>query len=263
MKTVGKFLCGFSITFFTICFFLSMLYFYFTSPRFLFDVAKRSNYYEQAYNQIIQNLEKQVVNEEIKLLLPDVITKEKVNNDLNRMITSLSTKKDIYSVIQSETNSMLQKTLSNSFQTEDADSLTDLSKTFTTSYMKDLFPYQEFTKIESKLISVNHLIPISIFCFLMAFFFTLVSVFIAKKRPLELFYRSNFVSGIIMILPCFLMHLLRLFQKFYYSNAYFSLFIRKTFYIMVDLVGMFGFIVLLITILLELYEIQKKNLRRK
>lgn len=257
MKKIVKFLCGFFITFFTLAFFISILYAYFTSSRFLLDVANRSDYYEKSYTQIITNLEKQVVNEEIKQILPETITKEKVNSDLRRMMISLSSKKNIYAEIENETKMQFQETLTSLFPEEDVDSFNELAKGFTTSYMKDLFPYSEFMKIEGKLVSIHDPIPMSIFFLLMAFLLTLLSFFFNKKRPLELFYRSNFVSGILMIMPFCFCNLFHLFQKFYYSNAYFSLFIRKTFYIMVNLMGMLGVLLLLITLILELYENKK------
>ena len=264
MKKISKWLCSLLISFFTLAFFFSLLYSYFTSSRFLIDIIKQTNYEKKAYDNVIQELKNQTTEEEIKKMISSCITEEKVTQDIERMITSFSSNTNLSSTIQSETRTLLKKTIQNNFQEEiDPNSLEEFVNVLTNSYMKNLFPYNEFYKLGQKRISIAYLIPIGLFCLLMSFLFTLLSFFLHKKRPLEIFYRANFISGIVMLAPFCFCHLYHLFQNFYYCNEYFSILIRKTFYVMIDLLGMIGFLLVFATIILEFYQINKKILKGK
>ena len=244
---------------FTLAFVGSILYYYITSKVFLLDVAHKTNYYETATIQIKQNLEHQIANEDLKKAITSVITEEKIKTDVDKMIQSLFKKKDIRNEIKDEIKIEFQSTMKNILkdQSFDEKSFNDLVNTLTNSYMKDLFPYSEYMLLQNKLIPISYLLLMSFFFLLMLVLSVMVSLFINKKRPLEIFYRSNFFSGILMICPFCFCHLYSLFKNFYYSNVYFSLYIKETFYTVVNLLGLFGIVLIISTIILEIYSMRK------
>lgn len=264
MKKILKSICAVFISVFTLLSVACLLYSYLTSPRLLLGVVKKMEYYEEAHTEIIRNLEHQIMNEQIKEGIHSVITEEKVENDVERMIHSLFNKKNIKSTIETETKLEIETKLKEILNGEkyEQSSFDELVRTLTKSYMKDLFPYNEYKKLQNKFIAVSYLLPMGCFFLLMALLMGLVSILLSPIRKIEAIYRANIFSGVLMICPFCFCHLYRLFKNFYYSNAYFSVLIRKTFYTMVDLLGMIGVLLLIITFALELREIFIKNKKK-
>lgn len=261
MKNILKFVCGFCISVFLLAFIGSILYYCITSKRFLLEIAKQTNYYEKATTEIKKNFEHQIINDDLKESILSLITEDRVKKDVDRMITSLFKNKDARDIIKNEAKIDFQKTIEKKLEDKNFDeaSLNDLVESLTNSYMKDLFPYSEYSLLQSKLIHIDNLPLISFFLLLMLILFILISLFINSKRPIEILCRSIYCAGILMMCPFCFCHLYQLFKNFYYSNAYFSLYIKETFYSIVNLCGLFGILLIIGTIIFEFYHLRKIN----
>lgn len=261
MKSILKFVCGFCISAFLFAFITSILYYFITSKRFLLNVAKQTNYYEKATIEIKRNLEHQIINDDLKESVIVLITEDRVKTDVNRMVTSLFKNKDVRNIIKNEVKIDFQSAIEKELENKNFDesSLNDLVDTLTISYVKDLFPYSEYSLLESKLIRIDNLLLISFFLLLILIIFILISFFINPTRPIQILCRSTFCVGILIMGPFCFCHLYQLFKNFYYSNLHFSLYIKETFYSIINLLGVFGIVLIIGTIILEIHHLRKIN----
>ncbi len=260
MKKMLKILSVFFISGFTLLSVFLFLYAYFSSPKFLKDVSKRVNYTTLAKEHIQKNLEGKVANEKIKDALSLCFRDEKIEEDIEGMITTVYSKTDIRPTIERKTKDELTIVLKEALKNEsyEEDSFMDLINTLTSTYLKDLFPYSEFKKLEGKMFLLENATIMGVFFLILTVFLILFSFFLDPKRPRKILYLSNFISGILMVIPFLFCHVFHLFQKFYYSNAYFSSYIRSIFYVIIDAIGIIGLLFLLFTMVLELKEVRNK-----
>ena len=253
MKKIIYIILSILITFFTLIITLFFIYKLINNPKIFNHVLKISNYYDISYPVIVDNLKNQIGNVDLKVVIDDVISKKRVVNDIESLLNS-NEEEIIKNSIKDDLENSFKKNLENTDY--DNKSLNELIENISNSYIKNLFPYNEFNKLYSNIPKINNInlkITISILLLIILY---VVAIILSNEKRIIIY--GNYISSFILLFPYFFFKLGNLFNDFYYTNTYFSIFIKNYIYYIINLIALLGLIILFINIIFQ-FIINKKQ----
>lgn len=253
LKKILKILIGTISIIVIIILTLFSLYSIILSPEFILKRVEKNDYYDKAINEINTNIDYQIVNEDIKKAINSVIDKNKVKEDIDLLVNSMFNKENMAIIIEKEIKTELSQNLKIILKDikYDESSFNELINTVTESYMKDIFPYNEFKQIEKLILpsSLKNIIFISLTIIIIINL--LILYFLDFKNHKSSLCRTLLISGSFLTLIYIIIKLEKILKDFYYSNEYFSLLIRDIFIYITNFIGLVGLIILILALFIE------------
>ena len=168
-----------------------------------------SYYYKDAYDNIIYNIDKSIVNEEIKEDYKKIISEELVMNDVKKIITTrndVSHYSNFYDIISKYSS-----------DTEICDKYATLVNNI---YSKSIFPTREYKLIKKLYIRTKNCI---------SYILVLISIIMMLELGLYIInnnFKFNLItlisSSILNMIPFIFINILGIFRYFFYTNSYFT-----------------------------------------
>lgn len=214
--------------------------------RFLIKSLSNINYYKQAHNNIIQKLNYEIVNEEIKLEYEKYITIDMIKKDIRRIISSkdgISRYKDFYDIIEKHTT--------------DIEICKKYASNVNDVYTNNLFPLREYKIINKLYIKTNECIMYTSVLISIIVVFELLLLII--NNSLKYNKVALLASGILFTIPFLFIWISGIFNSFIYTNKYYTKFL-------IGLVGniknslfLVGLIIIITLCIIELFNRKRKN----
>ena len=133
----------------------------FKSSNTLPKIAELANYYNEAYPVILDNVKNQVGHEKLQIIVEEVLTKERVTNDITSIIKEGNKIKDeIGNNIERDLMDAFKRNLHNEYERNSLNNLVSLIKD---TYKNSLFPKEEFDLVYSTINKVPYISIIFIF----------------------------------------------------------------------------------------------------
>ena len=219
----------------------------FKSPKTLPQIAELTNYYNESYPIILQNIKNQVGHERLQVIVEEVVTKDRVTNDITAVIKEHNQIKDeIGNNIKRDLLLAFKNNLHNEYEEE---SLNDLTSLVSDSYKNSLFPKEEYDtvyKVINKIPFINIIFIGSLLLYL------ILSFIILLNKGYKIVALSNYILGFILASIFMFTHLGRIFSNFYYTNLYWTIFIKKTIFFLINAFGIASIVFIIIGLLVQI-----------
>ena len=166
------------------------------------------NYYDLAFNNIKEEVSNFVINKEIKNKYLEYFTINMIKSDIKNIINGKSVNRyiDLYNIIDSYTNDI-------SINKRYAKEINDI-------YTYNLFPTREYNMINKLYLNNKLFITISVITIII-----LISVILLILNKDKKFLKTSILSSSILLLcPYLVIKIFNIFDKFVYTNSYFSKF---------------------------------------
>ena len=200
------------------------------------------NYYEDAYNNIILNIDQTIQNKEIKKLYKEYINKDIVKRDIKKIIKNKN-----YNISHYED---FYKVMSN--YTDDLKVCENYTKVIDKIYSDNIFSIREY-KLLNKLYldNTNFLMYI---LFLITIIIILQFIIFIINKNLKYNILSLFSSGILMIIPFIYINITQIFKSFIYTNMYYTNFLLCIINSIKNLLCLFGLFIIVIISVCRFYK---------
>ena len=202
------------------------------------------NYYESAYKNIIFNIDKNIVNEEIKKEYKDLITVTLIKDDIKKIIErdiSVSHYNTFYTIINrySSDNEICDK----------------YATSVDTSYINNIFPTREYKLIKKVYMNTKTLL-VYIFTFISMIMILELAIYIINKN-----FKYNKISiissSLLIMCPFIFMKILGIFKDFFYTNDYYTEFLNTMINSGINTLFIMGLIVIIIFLIKEILSRKK------
>ncbi len=219
----------------------------FKNPKTLPRIAELANYYDEAYPIILDNVKNQVGHDKLKEIVGDVLTKERVTNDIkSTIIFGGKIKDEIGNNIEKDLMNAFRGKLHNNYEKE---ALTNLVSLVGDTYKETLFPKDEFDSVYKV---INKVPYITIIFITSLAIYLIISFIILLFKGYKIVALSNYIVGFIMAVIYLFIHLGNIFSNFYYTNQYWTVFIKKTIFFIINAIGIASIIFIVLGVLVQI-----------
>ena len=209
------------------------------------------NYYDFVYDDLINKLEEEIPNNELKYIYDSYITKDKIISDINKVLDSF------YNKSENNVKNDFYNHIINKLGNKNDEHIKLLANNLANTYYNNLFRIDKLNIVISKMPLKNSSKPLAI-CSLFITIFMLLKVFFSKNNVS--FYNSLIISGLLFIIPKVFIYLKDVLKNFYYYNNSLSYFIKMYGYSIINSYFKYGIIILIIGLLgFIIHFINKKN----
>ena len=223
----------------------------FKSPKTLPKIANMANYYDESYPLILDNLKNQVGHEKLQAIVEKVVTKERVKEDIGKIFTNGDkAKEEIGNALKIDLLSSFKSNLNEEYE---SDALTNLVELVGDSYKNSIFPNYEYEMVY-KVINKIPFITIIFISMLVIYLIISLVLLIFAKSGYKIVAISNYITGLFLIFPYIFINLGGLISKFYYTNAYWTIFIKKTIFFLLKACVIAGIIFIILGIIVQILE---------
>lgn len=213
-------------------------------------VLNKVDYYDKAYDNIINKIDDFVINEDIKNDYVAYVDKNLVKKDINAILLKSFLGEDVNVSHYDDFKGIISK------YTKD-DVITDKYASYINDiYVKNLFP----TKIYNFVLHfyIKTTIVVYLFIILSVLFLLISLVLFILNRNIKYHILSLLSSGICLILPSCVINISGIFKDFIYTNSYFTSFLLNIVYDALNSYLVLGTIFVIGAIFYKMFEKKKK-----
>lgn len=223
----------------------------FKSPKTLPKIAKIANYYDESYPLLLDSLKNEVGNEKLQGVLEKVVTKKRVTEDIGKIFDNGSEIKDTLG--DNLTNELLNAYKEELKDNYDNDALTNLTKLVGNSYKQSIFPNDEFGALY-KVINKIPAITIIFVATLIIYLFISLVLLIWVSNGYKIVAIANYITALFLLFPYLFVNLSGLINKFYYTNLYWTIFIKKAVFFLLRAFAIAGLVFIVLGIIVQIME---------